>query len=47
MDAEILATLSKPGHLGLVITRELLEKMGGRLCGRNLPQGGCEMTIEL
>ena len=47
MDIQILATLSKSGHLGLVITRELLEKMGGRLCGRNLPEGGCKMTIEL
>ena len=47
MDSEILQTLSRPGHLGLVITRELLERMGGSLKGRNLPEGGCEMTIEL
>ena len=47
MDPGLLSTLSKPGHLGLVITRELLDKLGGRLRGRNLPEGGCEMTMEL
>lgn len=47
MDPGVLSTLSKPGHLGLVITRELLDKLGGRLRGRNLPEGGCEMTMEL
>lgn len=47
MDAKVLASLMKPGHLGLVITRELLNKLGGRLRGRNLPEGGCEMTMEL
>ena len=47
MDPALLSTLSKPGHLGLVITRELLDKLGGCLRGRNLPEGGCEMTMEL
>ena len=47
MDAKVLASMMKPGHLGLVITRELLDKLGGRLRGRNLPEGGCEMTMEL
>lgn len=47
MDPRQLSTLSKSGHLGLVITRELLDKLGGRLRGRNLPEGGCEMTMEL
>lgn len=47
MDAQTLASLSRPGHLGLVITRELLEKMGGRLSGRNHPEGGCQITVEL
>lgn len=47
MDAKVLASLMKPGHLGLVITRDLLDKLGGHLRGRNLPEGGCEMTMEL
>lgn len=47
MDEETLRTLSRPGHLGLTITQELLEKMGGSLKARNLPEGGCEMTILL
>ena len=47
MDAKVLASLIKPGHLGLVITRDLLDKLGGHLRGRNLPEGGCEMTMEL
>ena len=47
MDAETLKTLSRPGHLGLTITRELLEKMGASLSARNLPEGGCEVTIHL
>lgn len=47
MDAETLRTLRRPGHLGLVITGELLEKMGATLAARNLPEGGCEVTITL
>lgn len=47
MEEKVLASLMKPGHLGLVITRELLNKLGGCLRGRNLPEGGCEMTMEL
>ena len=47
MDAGTLQTLSRPGHLGLVITRELLEKLGASLSARNLPDGGCEITIHL
>ena len=47
MDAETLRTLSRPGHLGLTITRELLEKMGASLSARNLPERGCEITITL
>ena len=47
MDEETLRTLSRPGHLGLAITRELLEKMGATLQARNLPEGGCEVTIKL
>ena len=47
MDPETLKTLSRPGHLGLTITRELLEKMGASLSARNLPEGGCEVTIDL
>ena len=45
MDAEMLKTLSRPGHLGLAITKDLLERMGGTLRARNHPEGGCEMTI--
>lgn len=45
MDAQTLKTLSRPGHLGLAITKELLEKMGGTLQARNHPEGGCEMTL--
>ena len=33
--------------LGLVITRELLDKMGARLTPRNRPEGGLEITIDL
>ena len=34
------------GHgLGLVITRELLEKMGASMAARNLPEGGLEITL--
>ena len=47
MDPETLRTLSRPGHLGLMITRELLDKLGGSLSARNLPEGGCEVTIHL
>ena len=47
MDPEMLRTLSRPGHLGLMITRELLDKLGGSLSARNLPEGGCEVTIHL
>ena len=36
------------GHgLGLVITRELLEKMGARMDTHNRPGGGLEITIHL
>ena len=36
------------GHgLGLVITRELLEKMGASLQMDNRPQGGLEIRIDL
>ena len=36
------------GHgLGLVITRELLEKMGASMTPRNLPERGLEITINL
>ncbi len=36
------------GHgLGLVITRELLDKMKAHMSTRNLPQGGLEITINL
>ena len=36
------------GHgLGLVITRELLDKMGATLRMQNRPQGGLEITIDL
>ena len=36
------------GHgLGLVITRELLEKMGASMTPRNLPKRGLEITINL
>ena len=36
------------GHgLGLVITRELLDKMGAAMRHRNLPRGGLEITIDL
>ena len=47
MPADTLKALSRPGHLGLVITRELLEKMGASLTAHNLPEGGCELTIHL
>ena len=47
MPPDTLLSLSRPGHLGLVITRELLEKMGASLSARNLPEGGCEITIHL
>lgn len=47
MDEETMKSLSRPGHLGLVITRELLDKLGASLQARNLPGGGCEMTIHL
>ena len=47
MPQEVLQSLSRPGHLGLVITRELLEKLGATLSARNLPEGGCEITIHL
>ncbi len=47
MDPETLRALSRPGHLGLAITRELLDKLGGSLSARNLPEGGCEVTIHL
>ncbi len=47
MDPEMLQTLSRPGHLGLSVTRELLDKLGGSLSARNLPEGGCEVTIHL
>ena len=47
MDGETLRTLEQHGHLGLVITKELLSKMGGSLSARNLPEGGCEVTIRL
>ncbi|MBO6095738.1 MAG: hypothetical protein J6W94_04080 [Bacteroidales bacterium] len=47
MDAETLRTLRRPGHLGLAITGELLEKMGASLSARNLSEGGCEITITL
>ena len=47
MDPEILRTLRRPGHLGLAITGELLEKMGASLSARNLPEGGCEVTVTL
>ena len=47
MDEETLQNLSRPGHLGLAITKELLEKMGASLRARNLPGGGCEITIHL
>ncbi|MCR5003703.1 MAG: HAMP domain-containing histidine kinase [Bacteroidales bacterium] len=45
MSPEILAEMSSKGHLGLVITRELLEKLGASLSARNLQEGGCEVTI--
>ena len=36
------------GHgLGLVITRELLEKMGATMEARNLPEGGLEIMLNL
>ena len=44
---DTLLSLSRPGHLGLVITRELLEKMGASISARNLPEGGCEITVTL
>ena len=47
MDPETLQKLSRPGHLGLLITRELLDKLGASLSARNLPEGGCEITIHL
>ncbi len=47
MDEKTLRSLSKPGHLGLVITTALLEKIGASLSARNLPEGGCEVTIHL
>ncbi len=47
MDPETLHTLRRSGHLGLVITQELLEKMGASLNARNLPEGGCEVSITL
>lgn len=47
MPPDTLISLSRPGHLGLVITRELLEKMGASLSARNLSEGGCEVTIHL
>lgn len=47
MEEDMLRSLSRPGHLGLTITRELLEKLGGTLSARNLPEGGCEVTIHL
>ena len=46
MDPSVLASLSKPGHLGLVITKDLLEKMGFRLTACNPPEGGCKITID-
>jgi len=45
MDEEILQNLARPGHLGLMVTKELLDKLGFTLTGKNLPGGGCEMTI--
>lgn len=45
MDQSVLNALSRPGHIGLVITKELLDKMGGSLSACNLPDGGCKMTI--
>ena len=36
------------GHgLGLVITRDLLQKMGASMTPRNLPEGGLEITLDL
>ena len=45
MDQAVVNSLSKPGHLGLVITKELLDKLGCSLSAQNLPEGGCQMTI--
>ena len=45
MDEETLHRLSRPGHLGLAITRELVDKMGWRLIARNHPDGGCIITL--
>ena len=45
MDQAVVNSLSKPGHLGLVITKELLDKLGCSLSALNLPEGGCQMTI--
>ena len=45
MDEETLRRLSRPGHLGLAITRELVDKMGWRLIARNHPDGGCIITL--
>ena len=36
------------GHgLGLVITRDLLKKMGASMTPRNRPEGGLEITLNL
>ena len=45
MDEETLRRLSRPGHLGLAITRELVDKMDWRLIARNHPDGGCIITL--
>ena len=47
MEEDVLRNLSRQGHLGLVITRELVERMEGKLSARNISGGGCEMTIML
>lgn len=39
---------TRPGHgLGLVITRELLDKLKARMEMRNRPEGGLIITIDL